>query len=216
MPRQAKPARSAAWQRFLDSMVMDFEKWHDGIGYDLAALDEMTGEERREIESMLIGKAGKEWRDFEALKRLGTSSAREEIRRGAAAAEPGTRASAARHLDPDDPDRARALARSLSEARPFDGLAPLLDQAAAFHPPEVVAALLRGAATADDPTVAVNYAAMLYYIHGLAEEPFDWGHRPFFLRFGEGGTERATAFEELCRAIGIDPGPHRNGLPNGA
>ena len=27
---------SPAYERFLSSMIMDHEKWHDGIGYDLA------------------------------------------------------------------------------------------------------------------------------------------------------------------------------------
>ena len=31
---------SKAYQIFLDSMVMDFEKWHDGIGYDLKVLEQ--------------------------------------------------------------------------------------------------------------------------------------------------------------------------------
>jgi len=211
MARQSK--KSAAWERFLDSMAIDFERWHDGTGYDLDALDEMTPAERREIEAMLIGKAEQDWRDFEALKHLDTPKAREAIRRGLDAADPETRAAAARHLDEDDPERGRALARALGEAAPFEGLSPLLDEAAEFHPPEVVDALLRGAATSEDETVAVNYAAMLYYIHGLAEEPFDWSHRPFFLRFGEGGAERSAAFDELCRAIGVDPAPYRRPGP---
>lgn len=29
---------SESYQGFLDSMVMDFDKWHDGIGYDLEVL----------------------------------------------------------------------------------------------------------------------------------------------------------------------------------
>ena len=32
--------------RFIESMKIDYEKWHDGIGYDLKALAEANREER--------------------------------------------------------------------------------------------------------------------------------------------------------------------------
>ena len=35
--------------RFIDSMKIDFEKWHDGIGYELEALGEANYEERLAI-----------------------------------------------------------------------------------------------------------------------------------------------------------------------
>jgi hypothetical protein len=49
-------------------------------------------------------------------------------------------------------------------------------------------------------------AALLFYLHGKAKEPFDWDHRPFFLRFtATDRSEREAVFRELCEAVGVDP-----------
>ena len=42
-----------AYTRFLASMQMTFDKWHDGEGYDIDALEEMTDDERAEITLMI-------------------------------------------------------------------------------------------------------------------------------------------------------------------
>jgi hypothetical protein len=67
------------------------------------------------------------------------------------------------------------------------------------------AALLRGAR--DRPGVAVNFAGMICYLAGAADDEFDWNLRPLFLKLGEGEPEdgRAAAFVELCRLAGVDP-----------
>ena len=92
--------------------------------------------------------------------------------------------------------------RAIRSAKPFDGLSDILDEAEAFHPPEVVEALLR-ATQRGDGEAAVNFAALLYYLHGKAESSFDWAHRPFFLRFNtDDRAERMAAYRELCAQIG--------------
>jgi hypothetical protein len=54
--------------------------------------------------------------------------------------------------------------------------------------------------------VAVHFAARLFYIHGRADEPFDWNHRPFFLRFHtEDRGERLAVYRELCTLLDLDP-----------
>ena len=42
-PEETHP--DSAVRRFERSMVMDYEKWHDGTGYDLEALKEATPDE---------------------------------------------------------------------------------------------------------------------------------------------------------------------------
>jgi len=37
---------SKEYQRFLDSMNMDYAKWHDGIGYDLDVLRKLSTDEK--------------------------------------------------------------------------------------------------------------------------------------------------------------------------
>jgi hypothetical protein len=93
----------------------------------------------------------------------------------------------------------------LRTAKFFSGLTPILDEVAIFHPPAVVAELFRGLLERSGE-VAVHFAAMLMFIHGKAEEPFDWDQRPFFLQFStENRTERVAAIRELCQKIGVDP-----------
>jgi hypothetical protein len=54
--------------------------------------------------------------------------------------------------------------------------------------------------------VATLFAAMLFYIYGKADEPFDMTQRPFFLRFNtENKAERLDAFLELCEKLNIKP-----------
>jgi hypothetical protein len=55
----------------------------------------------------------------------------------------------------------------------------------------------------------VNFAAMLLYIHGKAQEPFDWAQRPFLLRFNtDDGDERREAFLELCQRLSVKAEDH--------
>ena len=81
----------------------------------------------------------------------------------------------------------------------------MLDQVAKFHPPEIVADLLRGALERKSE-VAIHFAALLMFIHGKAREPFDWAQRLFFLRFEtRTHAEREAVFRELCEKIGVTP-----------
>ena len=73
-----------------------------------------------------------------------------------------------------------------------------------FHPPAVVETLFHQALSGDGEA-AVHFAALLFYLHGKAKEPFDWDHRPFFLRFNTSDrNERRAAFKELCETVGVD------------
>jgi hypothetical protein len=79
------------------------------------------------------------------------------------------------------------------------------DEAEEFHPPGVVETLFRGALNRDGEA-AVHFAALLFFLHGKADEPFDWNHRPFFLRFNtDDRKERIAVFRELCEIVGVDP-----------
>jgi hypothetical protein len=99
------------------------------------------------------------------------------------------------------------LAHAIETAVLYGGLSEALDEAASFHPPEVVDALFR-AALAREGEVAVHCAAVLAFVHGKAAEPFDMELRPFFLRFHTGDpAERRRAFDDLIALIGGRPRP---------
>jgi hypothetical protein len=199
-----------ALQRFLASMVMDFDMWHDGTGYDLDLLDKLSPDERPAAERALIEHTPRDWRDIEALARLATPAARNAIEESLHSKDGHVRREARRHAGgAEDPaERERHLIRSLEDDQLFGSLGQAIDEAAEFHPPAVVDALLRGA-LGRDGEAAVHFAALLLFIHGKAAEPFDWNHRPFFLRFATTDrAEREAAFCELCQMIGVDPGAY--------
>ena len=194
-------------QRFLASMVMNFDMWHDGNGYDLTLLDAMSLDERAQAEDALIRHSPRDWRDIEALARIVSPRARREVEAALTSTDNHVRREAVRHAgDKAQPaDRERLLVRSLENDVICGGLTQAIDEAATFHPPAVVDALFRGALNRDGE-VAVHFAALLMFIHGKAAKPFDWNHRPFFLRFHTPDrAEREIVFRELCETVGVDP-----------
>ena len=195
---------SSAKKRFLASMVMDYEKWHDGTGYDLAALDEMTQEDLQEIEGILRTKLDEPWRTFEALDRINTPASLSEIERALKHTNLEVRIAAARFSRERESERERVLVEALANAEFYGGLTQALDQVETFHPPAIVDALIRGLLMRGD-SGAVSFAGMLLYIFGKADSSFDWEQRPLFLRFGAQNIEdRRKAFVELCEIIGVD------------
>jgi hypothetical protein len=187
-------------------MEIDYEKWHDGIGYDLDILRAATAEERAQIESILVARGAADWRDVEALAALGTPGARAALAEAIEVGDHRVRLAVMQHA-PDmvcDATRVATLVAALEGAEIMGGLSQALDDVAEFHPPPVIDALFRGALARDGGT-AVHFAAMLTYLHGRADEPFDWEQRPFFLRFHtEDRREREAVFRELCAKIGVD------------
>lgn len=193
----------SALTRFAASMSIDYEKWHDGIGYDLAALREAGPEERREIEALLLARRPPGWREVEALAELDTPKAREALRAAMRNGDAEVRMAVARHAPSliTEHERVASLVRALESAEFFDGLSQALAEAEELHPPEVVSALLRGARERDG-AVAVHFAALLLFLHGKADSPFDMEQRPFFLRFNtRDRTAREAVFAELCARI---------------
>lgn len=194
-----------AFDRFRRSMDIGYEQWHDGIGYDLAALADADAGQRADIERLLVGRAGNDWRDVEALAALATPAADRALADAFVAAGPEIRVAIlrdARRVVPAD-RFAPELVRLIDECDVGTGMTQVLLLVEDHHPPEVIAALLRGTL---DPgrSVAVHYAAMLLFLHGKATEPFDWDVRPFVLRFNTpDADERQAAHRELRDRIGV-------------
>jgi hypothetical protein len=193
-------------ERFRESMRIDYEKWHDGIGYDLSLIDAASPAERKVIEVMLISRGVNDWRDVEALARVNSLPARKALRRAMMNGNVEVRGAVIRFAPKlvNEDDRTTFLVEALRTARFYGGLSDALDQVPDYHPPEVVAELLRGTLERSGD-VAVHFAAMLMFIHGKAKDPFDWSHRPFYLRFDAATrAERETVFRELCERIGVN------------
>ena len=197
----------SALARFKASMVIDYERWHDGIGYDLSILREATPEELQAIEDVLIQRRSNDWRDVEALAALNSKGAQAALKDALATGDAKVRLAVHSHAPGlmTEQQRLDSLVQALEQSEIYTGLSEALDEVVEFHPPRIIEALLRGLMERDGST-AVHFAAMLYFLHGKAPEPFDWSQRPFFLRFKtDDPAEREQAVRELCATLGADP-----------
>ena len=188
-------------------MVIDYEKWHDGVGYDLDAIREASQDERQAIEILLFNRGTRDWRDVEALAALDTAGARAALRQAKHSRDHDVALAVARYA-PDllsVDERTAVIVRALQSAQFYEGLSEALDQADVHHPPAVIDALLRGTIERNDDA-AVHFAALVLFLHGKADSPFDMAQRPFFLTFNTPDRDQRTrAFCELCRKVGLDP-----------
>jgi HEAT repeat protein len=199
---------SAAYKRFMDSMVLGFDAWHDGTGYDLAALRDLTPDERKSVEATLKAKGPDDWRAVEALAALGTDSSLDSVRQNLDADDPVVRITAIRELfDKGEitdltPHLERLLAEHADNGSAFTQTMDMVW----WHNVKGVTPRLLEIAARGEGTHAANAAAMVLFLHDLAKSPFDWGQRPFFLRFNTTDeADRRTAYEELCAKIGVTP-----------
>jgi hypothetical protein len=211
-PSRPDYAPTEASLRFIASMTMTYDKWHDGEGYDLDALDQIPPERVAPIMAMLIDHSPRDWRDIQALARIDLPDARAAVVAALNDPDPKVRREAMHHAaDEVDPaERERLLLNALKSDDIYGGLSQAIDEAEEFHPPAVVDLLLRGTLNRRGQT-AILFAGLLYYIHGKSDEAFDWNHRPFFLKFDTSDREeRKAVFKELCDTIGVD-GAHFHG-----
>ncbi len=79
--RVTTPKVETAVDRFRESMVGTYERWHDGIGYDVALFETATPDELVEIENLLLSRSVDDWRDVEALASLDSPRARVALRK---------------------------------------------------------------------------------------------------------------------------------------
>ena len=186
--------------------MIDYEKWHDGIGYDIEAVREAKPTERDAIEKLLINQSPLDWRDIEALAELRSTNSKKALIAAFHDGNAEVRIGIIRYAPElvSEADRLKALVEALQVTNFYGGLSQTLNIVEHYHPPEVVEELFRGVLKREG-TVAVHFAAMLFFIYGKADSPFDMKHRPFFLRFNTNNVdERRTAYLKLRQMIGIE------------
>ena len=192
--------------RFIASMKINYEKWHDGIGYDLKALKEANKNERETIESILIDRNPPDWRDIEALAILDTPRARQALLVSVLKSINEVNMAVLRYAPElvNDELRTKLIVEALKSASFYYGLTQALYMVEKHHPEEVVRELFHGLLEREGG-VAVHFAAMLFYIYGKAETTFDMDKRAFFLKFNtEKLSDRKLVFQELCKKINVD------------
>jgi hypothetical protein len=196
-----------AYQLFLDSMIMDFDKWHDGIGYDLEALERLNPKERASIEKLLIMKleeAGN-WRDVQALIALGTTSALKAADRARFHKKDRVRHYALRKVltiqvlrDATTSDMTELEEQAIQAVKHGN-----FEMAECMPTMRVKRALLYSAREGGRETRG-SAAAFLLYLCGQTSEPYDWSQRPFFLRFAaDDPTTLQQTWEELRKRTGL-------------
>ena len=198
---------SPAFEKFMQSMVIGFDQWHDGIGYDLDALMELEGDELAKVEAMLIVRKDQDWRDAEALAALNSTESVEALKSSISSPDVKVKLRAAEQYaaEGDMAKMEEALVESLRTSKIYEGLTQALDLAEEY-PTERVKQTLFWCTLHGNDDVRVHAAALLFYLHGIAESNFDWEFRPFFLRFHTHDMEeRRTLFLELCQRVKVDP-----------
>jgi hypothetical protein len=198
---------SEAFTRFVRSLDLDFDHWHDGEGYDLEALGSIDTTERGDVVHLLAAREAT-WREIEALETIDIPPAYMAIKRAFSDSDSiDTRLAAAEALDrlgkldePLDTVLAREIRRIDDE-----GSTRALLLAEQHGTDEVQRALLDASHRRTES--AMHCAALLCYLAGVAKEPFDWDLRPLFLRLAADAPEddRAAALRELCALVHMAP-----------
>jgi PBS lyase HEAT-like repeat len=209
MAGRTRSTFSPAYTAFIASMNITVEEWREGIGFDLAALENVTDSERGLLVNMLTERleANGDWREIEALGAIGTPDAKEAIRRALNHRSSETRLRAAAQLAKmnEAAHLEDAIIEALRKTRLFGGLSKALDMAEQHPSPRIQETLLDLALNGDEEQ-RIHCAALALYLGGKAEEAFDWNHRPFFLRFADDDRNaRIEAYKELCLRLGITP-----------
>ena len=202
---------SETYKLFLDSMVMDFDKWHDGISYDLEVLGQLESEERDSIEELLIKnlKHAGNWRDVEALAALGTASAFAAVDKARVHNNTKVRKYALR-IWLDTQDSKDMTKKDISELEEQVVLAVKhgdFEIAERMPTIRVKKALLDSILSVEyNSEIRISAVAFLLYLCGQAPEPFDWSQRPFFLLFSSSKRDPKMlqqAWEHLRKRTGL-------------
>jgi hypothetical protein len=187
-PMQFPPKNpTPAFTRFQQSMIIDYDAWRDGTPYDVAALSEITTEERHYLTEDICARASLDWRDVEALRAPATPKALKRIGQAAASQTDGAGVEAFS----DDiaaegwtPAIEKRFIAKLSRAANMEGALDRLYDIAEQHPTEAVRAqLLHNARASNDPAVRYSMGAFLLYLAGHVDtrHVFDKVHRPHLL-----------------------------------
>jgi hypothetical protein len=162
---------SRAWTRFVRSLEGDFDAWHDGTGYDLAALGEMNDVERAAVRELIARRLGNrsriaDWRDLEAAAALGLT---ELIALRANDEDPQTRLRAKEVLG----DREAVIAELceiIANSTDVQAVTRALDRVGSFPEEAVERAVITRVRRMDSQFI--DAAMVLLQVFGGVEDPF--------------------------------------------
>lgn len=186
-------AKSEALARFESSMIIDYEKWHDGIGYDLEALERLTPAEKREVADLMrrrLSSSGADWRDAETAVALGDASLIQLARQH--------REASVREVVATEDERRDDVIEILRRGTDDSDTLRAIDDIP-MEPDAEMRETLLWCCRHSPGVVAYHAAGALMQIYAGVEDP--WDIRPFLLEFTEEDT-RTAAYEKLLAAIG--------------
>ena len=213
MSKPRPPEPSEALKKFRGSMIMDYEKWKEGIGYDMDAFAAMTDEEKQTVLSEIREKNSLDWRDMEVLKVDNSKVSFDRLRDVLAS---GTCDARAHALD-DLYDMGRMndsvfdwkLAEILDDVTDNDGVTASLLLVQQRCGPKTREALQKG--VRERPDIALHYASALLDLEGLSDDmaAFDPKFRPTLLKLlpDEPEEVRAKAIEQVFAWLGSGKKP---------
>jgi hypothetical protein len=199
---------SPAYQRFIESTTIDYEKWHDGEGYDLAALADLSQAERSLVRDLMVGRPIA-WREIEVLEALADPRGWDAIEAAFESRSIDTKLAAAVALERHGRLRLSidaVVADTILRLRTIEGGSTRALLLAEQYPTDrVKEALLRASGRKNE--IAMHCGALLCYLCGKAREAFDWDLRPLFLRLAPDNnvSDRKAAYRELCALVGMTP-----------
>jgi hypothetical protein len=197
---------SPALLRFLKSMQIGFIEWHDGIGYDLAALKELDPQEINTIESLLISRKDEDWRDVEALADLATPAAIQALIDCLSSYNNEVKLFAVRYLkELNIVDRVEeVVVETLPHTKIGDGLTYALSLAKTY-PSEGIKRAVLACCLNGNNDIRIHCAAMVLYLYGKAESDFDNTNQIIFEFREPDRAKRIEPFKKLCKTIEVDP-----------
>jgi hypothetical protein len=201
---------SAEYQRFISSMNIDYYKWHDGIGYDLDALRQLSPQELLSVENRLIKRNNKDWRDVEALDVIGSERAINTIKKGLNRSNVEVKVESARKLKArgilNDAEMESFIVSILQTINDSDfGFIKIMDLAQEYPTTSVKQQLLWNTLYGQE-NIRVQSAALAYFLYGLSSSRWDNNYRSSYLQFKTNDlSQRKVTFSVLCHYIGVDP-----------
>jgi hypothetical protein len=196
----------SALQRFLDSMKIGYNEWHDGIGYDLNALKKMSPEELKQVEELILTRKDSDWRDVEALAALNTPSTIQALKDCLQSNNFDARLFATKYLkEMGIEDHVEEIViNTLPETKIGVGMTYALTLAETYPTERIRQTVLRCALVGNDD-IRIHCAAMALHLYGKAHSNFDSKQKIIFEFRNPDLTTRMKSFRRLCSLVGVKP-----------
>lgn len=200
------PHSGTPTERFYASMNIGFYEWHEGIGYNLDVLKELSSDEIKTVEQLLISRKDKDWRDVEALAALRTEAAIQALRDCLESPNLECRLFAVRYLkELGIEDHVEdVVMRTLPETRIGEGMTYALHLARDYPTDGIRNTVLRCALFGND-SIRVHCAALTLLLFGKARTEVK-SYQSIVYEFNNKDLDaRMNSFKHLCRIIDVMP-----------